>query len=85
MSFEPELVDFEIIAAHELVCGDVLLDLGTAELTALITGLRSVDGSEPGDNALAEISVVLRWLDEELLHTTILADMLALRVIARRD
>lgn len=84
MSFEPELADFQVVAAHELVCGDILLDLGT-ELTALITGLRSVDGSEPGDHALAEISVVLRWRDDELLCTTILADMLELRVITRRD
>ncbi|WP_345313008.1 hypothetical protein [Gordonia alkaliphila] len=84
MSFEPELADFEIVAAHELRRGDILLDLGAAELTALITGLRSIDLSEPGDHGLAEISVVLRWLDEELLHTMILADMLALRVIARR-
>lgn len=83
MSFEPELVDFEIVAAHELRRGDVLLDLG-AELTGLVTGLRSTDLSEPGDHALAEISVVLRWRDEELLCTTISDDQLALRVIARR-
>lgn len=83
MSFEPELKDFEIVATHELVRGDILLDLGT-ELTALITSLRSVDGSEPGDHAFAEISVVLRWRDEELLCTTISDDQLALRVIARR-
>ncbi|GAA4741795.1 hypothetical protein [Gordonia alkaliphila] len=83
MSFEPELVGFEILAAHELRRGDVLLDLG-AELTGLVTGLRSTDLSEPGDNALAEIAVVLRWRDEELLHTTVIADMLELRVIVAR-
>ena len=80
---EPQLADFEIVAVHELRHGDVLLDLGT-ELTGRITLLRTVDLSEPGDHGLAEISVGLCWRDEELIRTTIIADMLDLRIIAPR-
>lgn len=80
---EPEVGDFTIVPGHELRHGDTLLDLG-GELTGTITLLRSVDLSEPGDHALAEISVVLYWRDEELVRTTIIADMLDLRIIAPR-
>ncbi len=80
---EPDLADFTIVAVHELRHGDVLRDLGS-ELTGRITMLRSIDLSEPGDHGLAELSVVLSWRDEELVRTTIIADMLDLRVIAPR-
>lgn len=80
---EPDLADFTIVAVHELRHGDLLLDLGS-ELTGRITMLRSIDLSEPGDHGLAELSVVLSWRDEELVRTTIIADMLDLRVIAPR-
>lgn len=81
---EPELVDFVVVAVHELRHGDVLRDLG-AELTGRITLLRSVDLSEPGDHALAELSVVLSWRGEALIRTTIIADQLDLRVIEPRE
>lgn len=82
---EPDLADFTIVAVHELRHGDTLLDLGT-ELTGRITMLRSIDLSEPGDHALAEITVVLRWRDEDLIRTTIICDQLDLRIIEpRRD
>lgn len=81
---EPDLADFAIVAVHELRHGDTLLDLGN-ELTGTITLLRSVDLSEPGDHALAEISVVLCWRGEELIRTEIIADQLDLRVIKPRE
>ncbi|WOC14323.1 hypothetical protein [Gordonia sp. MP11Mi] len=80
---EPDLEDFVVVAVHELRHGDVLRDLG-AELTGRITLLRSVDLSEPGDNALAVMSVVLSWRGEELTRTEIIADMLDLRIIKPR-
>jgi hypothetical protein len=81
---EPELDDFTIVAVHELRHGDTLLDLG-GELTGTITLLRSTDLSEPGDHALAELSVILSWRGEELVRTTIIADMLDLRIIKPRE
>ncbi|GAC78780.1 hypothetical protein [Gordonia malaquae] len=80
---EPELADFIVVAAHELRHGDILLDLGS-ELSGRITMLRSIDLSEPGDHGMAEISVDLAWRGETLTRTTIVADMLDLRVIAVR-
>ena len=49
-----------------------------------ITMLRSVDLSEPGDHGMAEISVDLAWRGETLTRTTIVADILDLRIIAVR-
>lgn len=81
---EPETADFVIVPAHELQHGDVLLDLGT-DLTGQILMLRNMDQSEPGDHGLVEITAMLAWREEDLLSTTIVADMLDLRVIQPRD
>lgn len=81
---EPDVEDFVIVAVHELRHGDLLLDLGS-ELTGRIILLRSVDLSEPGDHALAEISVVLCWRGEALIRTEIIVDQLDLRIIAPRE
>lgn len=80
---EPEIADFEVVAAHQLQYGDQLLDLGT-ELRGRVVMLKSEDLSEPGDAALAIITVDLCWRGDELTRTTIHAELDDLRIIARR-